>query len=152
MSFKGIQEKDLDRLVNSKKGDSKYILNLSVDLVYLLLLLKEDSGIGVNQPLGISVHSQGTCSKAIELFAQRQDVVEMLKQDGFYISEIVANQMEVIDSKFTGRITGKIITKYSKTEGIPPDSTFVGDNHDAKAVRKMKDVQFEFIDFSKAFR
>jgi hypothetical protein len=149
MSFKGVNKNRLERLVDYKKTESDYLLNLNPELISVLLKIREDRGINPREKLGISIHSQGTCAKAIELFTERDDVTEALAKSGFYISSIVANDMEVIDGKFTGYITGQVITKSGKPEGIPEGSIFVGDDRDEKAVNKVKNRSFEFVNYRK---
>jgi hypothetical protein len=61
----------------------------------------------------------------------------------------VSNKLELIDGKFTGRITGQIITKHSKIESLPKGSIFIGDNRDQKVIIRMKDREFEFINCKK---
>jgi hypothetical protein len=72
-----------------------------------------------------------------------------MEQGGFYVSSIVANNLELSDGRFTGRITGRIITKHNKIEGLPKGSIFIGDNRDEKVIIRMKDRQFEFINCKK---
>ncbi len=161
MSFRGVSEKSLERMINHKK------LNLNPEAMDMLSSLKLvweafppelrrnfcGGGLQLSEDpphlLEFSIYSQGTCAKAIELFTQRQDVVEALKQVGFHVSSIVANNLELSDGRFTGRITGRIITKYSKIEGLPKGSIFIGDNRDQKVIIRMKDREFEFINCQK---
>ncbi len=149
MSFRGIDEKSLQRLIDHSRKNSTHILNLNPELMSALSTIKQERGVDPSQSQEIAIHSQGTCARAIELFTRRQDVAESLDRAGLRISSIVANQLEVVDGKFTGRIRGRIITKYNKTSGIPKDSVFVGDNHDEKAVSKLKNKDFEFINYKK---
>ena len=88
--------------------------------------------------------------RSIELFRQRQDVAETLGRAGLYISSIVANQLEMVAGRFTGRIADPIITKRSKPGGIPEGSIFIGDDHDERAVIKLRDRNFEFINCERA--
>jgi hypothetical protein len=161
MSFKGVSEKSLKRMINHNK------LNLNPEAMELLSSLKlvwegfppelhgnlRGGGLKRSEDpphlLEFSIHSQGTCARAIELFTQRQDVVEALEQMGFRVSSIMANNLELSDGKFTGRITGRIVTKYSKIESLPKGSIFIGDNRDQKIVIRMKDREFEFINCQK---
>lgn len=136
-SFKGLSEKSLENFVNNK-------LNLNHRLIDVISAIKQRRGIKPQ----ISIHSQGTCSIAIELFTKRSDVSEAISQAGFYISSIVANQMEVKEGKFTGKLIGHIITKHNKHLGIPKGSIFVGDDRDEKAIKKLKDKEFEFINYN----
>ena len=161
MSFRGVSEKSLERMINQKK------LNLNPEAMELLSSLKlvweafppefrrdmwGEDPLHSDDPshlLGVSIYSQGTCARAIELFTQRQDVVEALEQMGFHVSSIVANKLELMDGRFTGHITGRIITKYSKIESLPKGSIFIGDNRDQKVIIGMKDGEFEFINCKK---
>lgn len=150
MSFSGLNEESLERLVNHRKRDSTYILNLNPELMEVLWTIRQERSSDPSQPLGISIYSQGTCARAIELFTRRRDVVEALDRAGLYISSIVANQLEAFGDRFTGRLTGRIVTKHSKPREIPNGSIFVGDNHDEKVIGKLKDRAFEFINYKKA--
>jgi hypothetical protein len=161
MSFRGVSEKSLERMINHEK------LNLNPEAMGLLSSLKlvwegfppefrrdmwgEDPkrSDDPSHLLEFSIHSQGTCARAIELFTQRQDVVEALERVGFHVSSIVANNLELSDGRFTGRIIGQIITKHSKIEGLPKGSIFVGDNRDEKVIIRMKNREFEFINCEK---
>jgi hypothetical protein len=143
MSFRGVSEKSLERMINHKK------LNLNPEAMSVLSKIKLDRSDDLSQSIGVSIYSQGTCAKAIELFTQRQDVVEALEQVGFCVSSIVANSLELSNGRFTGRIKGRIITKHSKIESLPKGSIFIGDNRDQKIVIRMKDREFEFINCQK---
>jgi hypothetical protein len=145
MSFKGISQERLQKLINHRNRDNIHILSLNMELVDVLLRLREEYGVDPTQPLDISIHSQGTCTKAIELFMQRQDVIQTLGQTGFNLSEIVANQLEVINGRFTGQLVKPIITKYNKPGTIPEDSIFIGDKHDEKSINRMSNRNFRFI-------
>jgi len=149
MNFRGISEKSLERLINHRRENSTYILNLNPELISILSTIKRKRDADPSQSLGISIHSQGTCARAIELFTQRQDVAKSLRWKGLHVSSIVANHLEVVDGKFTGRLEGQIITKHSKPRGIPKGSIFIGDSHDEKAVSKLKEREFEFINCDK---
>ena len=148
MNFQGISQESLMRFVGFRK-DNANLLNLNPGLLGVLLRIKHRNGTPGSEILDVAIHSQGTCREAIELFIQREDVMESLAKSGIRISSIVANQMEVRNGRFTGHLLGKIITKQNKPRGIPEGSIFIGDKHDEKAVRRLKDAQFEFINWRK---
>ncbi|MBD3181011.1 hypothetical protein GF312_01895 [Candidatus Poribacteria bacterium] len=142
-AFKGLDEKDLREFINYKINNG-YILNLNEDLLFVIDKLREN-----NRSVNVSIHSQGTCSKAIELFLQREDVINRLEKSGISITHIVANRMKIQNGKFTGSIIPPVITKHTKHLTLPQNCIFIGDDRDEKALMRLEDKPFQFINHTK---
>ncbi|MGQ9608096.1 MAG: hypothetical protein ACUVWN_02235 [bacterium] len=143
-NFKGISEENIKCLINFTKN-GKYLLTLNPKFIDIVSEIRKIKKIPNEEVIELSIHSQGTCKKMIELFINRNDIKGSLNVMKVKVSRIYANQLEIFNGRFTGNITGQIITKYNKINNIPKGCIFIGDNHDEKAITKSKNWNFEFI-------
>ncbi len=72
-NFKGINEESIKCLVNFTKN-GKHLLNLNHHFVDVILRIRENKEISIEEYIDMSIHSQGTCQKMIELFISRDDI------------------------------------------------------------------------------
>lgn len=147
-NFKGMTEDSIKCLINATKGE-KYLLNINPKFLNVISKIKEDKKLSDEKHIELSIHSQGTCKRMIELFINRDDIKNSFDTMKIKVTKIYANNLEVSKGKFTGNIVGQIITKYNKLENIPNGCIFIGDNHDEKVIINSKGKNFEFINLQR---
>lgn len=147
-NFKGMTEDSIKCLVNATKG-GKYLLNINHKFIGVISEIQKDKKLSDKEHIELSIHSQGTCKKMIDLFIDRDDIKSSFDTMKIKVTKIYANNLEVSKGKFTGNIIGQIITKHNKIDNIPKGCIFIGDNHDEKAILSSKSRDFEFINLQR---
>ncbi len=150
-NFKGINEESIKNLV-SLNTNGKYLINLNSKFIDAILEIRKIKKIPDEELIEVSIHSQGTCKKMIELFIDRDDIKNSFFAMRIKVSKIYANQLETYNGKLTGNIIGQVVTKYNKMDNIPEGCIFIGDNYDEKAIIKSGKCDFEFINVNKISR
>ncbi len=102
----------------------------------------------------IRIYSQGSFPLAIQSFLQRQDVKTALDSVGICSDavslEVNEPEMEK-DSFFTGRLKGKIRTKYSRIYGLDESCIFIGDDADERVIRRAGLNKVRFVNWKTIF-
>ncbi len=149
-NFKGINENNIKCLVNDTKG-GRYLLNINPKFIGVISKIRKDKKLSDEEHVELSIHSQGTCKKMIELFIDRDDIKSSFDIMKIKVTEIYANNLEVYKGKFTGNIIGQVITKHNKVDNIPKGCIFIGDNHDEKTIINSESRNFEFINLQRIY-
>lgn len=155
-TFMGIEAESIQDLMTNKpiwKGGA-YSINLNQELLSVLSHITEQMRRETSSEPKIAVSSQGSFKAAIEIFLKRQDVVEQMARAGIRIDpgSIIANRLEVLEGKFTGKLRSPIITKYNRLGSFSENAVFIGDNEDEHAVKQLKNGKVRFVNYRKASR
>lgn len=100
----------------------------------------------------IRIYSQGSFPLAIRSFLQREDVRNELRHMGIQPEKIIldVNEPEIgADGSFTGRLQGRIRTKYNRIYHLDENCLFIGDDADERVIRKTGLHHLHFINWKK---
>lgn len=145
-AFRGIDVSTVDKMINYRGDDRKFVIDLNSALLEVL-----ESLLSRGNPVpDIEIHSQGSFMYAIRTLLSRNDVKHRLETYGISPESItiIANNLEINDNgRFTGKLIGVICTKFSRTRKIKNNALFIGDDKDEAVIRKFKAKKFRFINW-----
>jgi len=152
-TFRDIEVESILDLMRSRpvwKSGGRAI-NLNVELVQVLQKVIESIRRKTASEPKVVISSQGSFALAIGTFLERDDVVAQMARINIRIDpdSIVANRLEVMDGRFTGKLTAPVITKYNRLKLFPKNSVFIGDDKDEAVLRRMARSRVKFVNHKK---
>lgn len=154
-TFEEVEVKTVYDLVSNKlQWKGGYAINLNTKLLKVLQAIMDYSKTNTASKSKIVIYSQGSFMLAIKAFLQRKDVISQLKKAGIWIdrsnkTSIIANNLEIMNDRFTGKLISPILTKYNRLKMLPENSIFIGDNKDEAALRRMGENTVKFLNWKR---
>jgi len=117
----------------------------------LMPVLRHVTGMCRTMP-EIIIYSQGSFPLAIRTFLQRSDVKNALNSVGICSEAVLleVNEPEIKKDKiFTGRLKGKIHTKYNRICNLNESCLFIGDDADERVIRRAGLEKVRFVNWKR---
>jgi len=162
MNFRGMETDTVKKLIcgpaprffrlisrfQQGKNPDEMIIHLNRKL---LPVLRHVTGLCRTMP-EIRIYSQGCFSLAIRSFLQRSDVKTALDSAGICSDAVSLEVNEPETEKdriFTGRLKGKIRTKYNRIYDLDESCVFIGDDADERVIRRAGLENVRFVNWKK---